>query len=343
MKTKFKVLFIIAIICGGIIGTGIFWRVFMDPKVPITSRDFKIGIAGFSPANMPNPSASDWTNYFNELPKVGEIMGAYSAWDISPNADGIPSTIVNGVNIAEQYGVTPIIAIGYTLTQVTSSTYFTQNKANFKKAITATATAYTPEYLAIGMEVNSLYWKVSPAAFNDFVAFYKEAYDAVKAISPTTKVFTVFQLEVMKGEAYLMGLDLTENWNLIDAFGERLDLVGFTIYPFLEYWNTTIDQIPDNYYLEIAEHVDKPIAITEMGWPSDSEYVSDSSEQAQIEFLSGLLSATTTLDVEFMLNLFLHDIEVTPEMFSTTGFKTTSGAQKQSYRYWQQLKSIQLS
>lgn len=105
-----------------------------------------------------------------------------------------------------------------------------------------------PPYLGLGVEVNILAEK-SPADFERFVRLHDEVYDAVKAVSPKTKVFTVFQLEKMKG----LGGGLfggtndpaRAQWRLLSRFA-RLDLAAFTTYPGLVF--KAPGDVPADYY-----------------------------------------------------------------------------------------------
>jgi hypothetical protein len=47
------------------------------PKLPISERNFQIGTAGFVPRNFPNSTEDDWKDFFNEVPSLGELFGAY--------------------------------------------------------------------------------------------------------------------------------------------------------------------------------------------------------------------------------------------------------------------------
>jgi len=70
-------------------------------------------------------------------------------------------------------------------------------KQKYKESAAAFAKSYQPKYIGLGIEVNILHEK-SEKDFNYSVLFYNEVYDAVKEVSPETKVFTVFQMEKMK-------------------------------------------------------------------------------------------------------------------------------------------------
>jgi len=309
-------------------------------KLPINERNFKIGTAGFVPRNYPNSSNNDWEDFFNEIPKLGKVFGDYVTWNSLPYKNGIPEQIHTAVQVCKQNGMTPVIAIGYDINEV-SEGYFDENSQAYLDVILTTVNLYHLEYLAIGVEVNILYVKKSPEIFDEFVSFYKDAYDRVKQASPDTKVFTIFQLEHMKGAAYLTGLEHPPQWELIKLFDEKIDIVGFTVYPFLGY--TSVESIPADYYTEIANHTSKPIAFTEMGWPSNLSLV-NSSEQEQVRFLLNLLESVSEINIELFIQSFLHDTHFSENyIFDTIGLKKNDGTEKLIYNYWLALKKLNIS
>ena len=295
------------------------------PDLPISERNFQVGTAGFVPKNFPNSTGDDWKDFFNEVKTIGEVFGAYFAWDDSDQ-----------IETAAGIGLNTIFAVGYNI-EVVNDSYFEYNKDEYRNIIMNILDSYSPEYLAIGVEVNSLIYKVSLQAFNDFVDFYIESYDIIKANYPNTKVFTIFQLEMIKGEARLMGLDLEPHWYVIQQFQDKLDLIGFTVYPFLEY--ESVYDIPEYYYLEIIKYTDKPIAFTEMGWPTNSSIVSGN-EIDQVKFFLDLLNSTKYLEVELFIHPFLHDAPFGIEMFESIGLKTNNGREKLIYSYWKALVDL---
>jgi hypothetical protein len=298
------------------------------PNLPISERNFQIGTAGFVPRNFPNSSSNDWEDFFEEVKTMGEVFGAYFAWDDNEQ-----------IETAAGIGLNTVFAVGYNIDFVNDS-YFEINKQEYQNIVMNILENYSPEYLAIGVEVNSLIYKVSQQAFNGFVDFYLETYDIIKEDFPNIKVFTIFQLEMMKGKARLMGLDLEQHWEVIEQFQDKLDLIGFTVYPFLEY--ESVYNIPENYYLEILEYTNKPIAFTEMGWPTNSSIVSGN-ELDQVKFFLDILNSTTYLDVELFIHPFLHDAAFGIEMFESIGLKTNDGTEKIIYNYWKALVNMPLN
>ena len=301
-----------------------------DLDLPITSRDFLVGTAGLVPPHFPDPSEEDYLEFLAELPHTGEIVGVYTDWS-APD-------LINSIQFAETYaeGVDPLVAIGFDF-DIVDDTYFSRNLPGIRTAVREVLDTFDLDYLAFGVESNRLGPEVSEAAWIDYVAAYHEVYDLVKLHSPETKVFPILQLEYLKGAAMLSGLELEPQWDLIDDFQGKIDLVGLTIYPFLEY--TSIDLVPADYYTEIPQKINLPIAITEMAWISENVSIIEGSEVAQVEFLLRILEETRDWDLEMMLYSFLYE-PYGVDLFESAALKTYDGEAKQVYQYWLVLANL---
>ena len=298
-----------------------------------SAAPFKAGIAGFVPRHFPQSTPDDWSAFFNEVPRVAGAFGDYVAWDDQPDAKGIPQQVHTASKLTNSSGMTLVLAVGFDVESQEARTYFQDHGEAYWRAAVAVAQEFHPEYLGLGVEVNR-YYERSPEGFEDYVVVYHEVYDDVKRVSPSTKVFPIFQLEYMRGAARLSGREHKAHWELLSRF--KADLIGFTTYPFLEY--RSVAEIPAGYYAEIAQHTDKPVAFTELGWPTASPHV-QGGEGEQLAFLELFLNQTAALDVEFANWLFLHDGEFpNGELFNTIGLKTADGVPKQAYAAWKSLR-----
>ena len=230
--------------------------------------------------------SADFTDFFEKAKQTGDIVSWAGDWNELSNVQSGGPTVV--ASLANVYGYIPII----------EAQFFTQSsgmlirpldnakKQIYKNSAVAFADKYKPKYLALGIEVNILYEK-SPTDFDTFVQFYGEVYNEVKAKSPDTKVFTIFQLEKMKGmNGGLFGGKNDPSkaqWELLKKF-PKSDIIAFTTYPDLIYKDPS--EIPQDYYSEIKSHTTKPIAFTEIGWHSDASPTGwESSEKKQAEFI----------------------------------------------------------
>jgi hypothetical protein len=284
-----------------------------------SARSFEMGVAGLIPRNFPNSSDADWLGLYETLPETGTVLGVYTNWTDSPETAGeIPGVVNVAFGLAPRYGFTPLVGLGFdrdAADGIVESTIAWDDPGDvekLKQTAVSIAQQHHPEYLALGGEINR-YYEHDPAGIDLFVAVYAEVYDAVKAVSPRTLVFPVFQLEMTKGGGYLLGgsQSRASQRHLIDRFGERLDIVAFTTYPFLDY--TSPADIPEDYYAEIAAHTSRPVAFTEIGWPSapivtfpDSEYGGSPDEQAA--FVRRFFQLNADTDLVLALWAFPHDL-----------------------------------
>jgi len=224
------------------------------PGSPSLLKGISLSPRSFEPA--------DFTDFFVKAGEAGQIVTWAGDWNELGNlVSGAPRVLME---LAPGYGLLPVIqaqffsqSTGRLLRPLTAKT-----RKDYNGCAAAFAREFKPPYLGLGIEVNLLHEK-APADFDAFVALFGEVYDAVKAESPETKVFTVFQLERMKGLGG--GLFGGENdpaaaqWALLDRF-PKLDLVAFTTYPGLIYKSPA--DIPADYYSDIRGHTHRS------PWPS---------------------------------------------------------------------------
>lgn len=312
------------------------------PETPAPATLY--GVAGLIPPNHPDPSDADWATLFTQFSETGRLIGVYQGYE---NA---AEPVAVAFNLASSEGLIPVVGIGVKRDTPGGGAALTIDPADpaqrqaFIAAVVALAEDHDIEYLLIDTEVDRIHAD-DPAAFDAFVDLYSETYDAVKAVSPGTKVFTAFQLEELRGEALLTGRDWEERWHLIDAFGDRLDLVGFTSYPFFDYEDPGV--IPGDYYADAAIHAGgRPIAITELGWPSaplssapQSGYGGSEAEQAA--FIQRFGELIEGLEVEIVLWAFPNDVGpgVNPA-FEYLSLRTNGGAAKPALAAWQRLAGV---
>lgn len=305
-----------------------------------------MGVAGLIPANYPDPSPEDWLDLYEGLSETGELLGVNTSWTDSPETEGeIPAVVDTAFELAEVYGFSPVVALG-TFRQgrgggvePTISWTDAEQVARFRNAVLSIAGQYHPPYLALGVEINR-YYEHDPAGFDAFLETYRVLYDEIKNASPSTLVFTIFQLETLRGAGYLTGTSegRQPHWQLLERFEPHLDLAVFTTYPFFDYGSP--GDIPDDYYAVIADHTDRPIAFSEIGWPSaplsnapDSEF--GGSETEQSDFVNRFFELTRSLDLHFALWSFPNDISTgVVAAFETVSLRHSDGTPKPAMHQW---------
>ncbi len=137
-------------------------------------------------------NSSDFTDFFEKARQAGTVVSWAGDWN-DLNAENGGAAVV--ASLSSTYGYVAVIELqffqqssGALLRPLDNATMQT-----FKNSAVAFAEKYQPRYLALGIEVNVLFEK-APNDFETFVNFYNDVYDAVKAESPQTKIFPIFQL-----------------------------------------------------------------------------------------------------------------------------------------------------
>ncbi len=199
------------------------------------------------------------------------------------------------------------------------------------------AGAYRPAYLAFGVEVN-MTADSAPDEYAAYLAVYREAYDAVKEISPDTLIFATFQYE------RLLGVTPWEQahpprWTKLADFGERLDLAAITTVPSLIH--EVAKDIPPDYYRELRRHTDLPIVFASAGFSSapGPGGVNSSTPPEQRRYLERLLADAEALRSPFVIWFASRDPEFVSavadlEPLRSIGLQDAEGRPKEAWPVW---------
>lgn len=302
------------------------------------------GVAGLVRPHAPSTSAADAEAMYRSLAETGGALGVYTNWADRRDTEGkVPAVVPAAFAAAKQYSFGPlVIALGVAAdaggTGMKSTIdWGSTQRERFLATITQIARDHRPRFLAIGVETNRL-WLTDRTAFDGFARGYADAYDAVKRVSPDTKVFTIFQLELMRGHATRMtGRDDEPQWDLLERFAGRLDLLGLTTYPFLQYQRPS--DIPEDYYSDAARRLRAPVAFTEIGWPSarptSAVAAYDASPDAQAEFVDRFFALTATTRPAIALWSFPFELGAPSSLFDSVAIRGADGAAKPALAAWQ--------
>ena len=201
----------------------------------------------------------------------------------------------------------------------------------YKRAIIESVEVTKPAYLSIGNEVNRWYEKYGTEGNNGFqhwVSLYEEIYHEVKELSPETKVFCTFSREIVS--------ELREaDMSVVEMFdADILDLLVLTSYPHSVAGINRPSDIQSDYYTLVSDLVrGKPLAFSEVTWPSTGAF---GGEQAQAEFISMLVDDLTQrqeVDIEFVMWPWLHDIG------QDVGLIKSDGTEKLGYSTWAEVSA----
>ncbi len=324
------------------------------PDSPSSQRSFKMGI-GYIPRNYGSATDADWRDMFEKIKETGEILLAQNPWRDSLEKSGqIPEIIALAGTQKDNFGYLPVYGINFfdqangeaiLNTDVDPSNDWTNNDAKQKylEVALAICNAYQPQYLALGIEVNTYYSYHSDDSgdFDRFVEVYKGMYDSIKSQYPATKVFVTFQLEEMKGLGKAVGFPGTPQWHLLNKFAGKLDLIAFTTYPEVEY--NSPDEIPVGYYSEIKHYSTLPVAFTEIGWSSANGFTGLETDKEstvnQTRFITKFKDLIMGTNVEMVNWAFMHDMPDTGPL-TKIGLRTSTGEAKPSWYQWIKLKNL---
>lgn len=192
-----------------------------------------------------------------------------------------------------------------------------------------------PPYLCLATEINLLGIQ-RLAEYLHFVSLYKEAYHAIKRVSPGTTVFVSFQWEWVRILDAREPRRIADHAKLINIFRPELDLVGFTTYP--SPFHETPARLPPDYYTWMFRHIRPrdPVMIMEAGWPT-SGTGSEAEQVAFMERLPGLLKGINLVGLEWAL---LHDVQIGSfdANLNTVGLRYRDGRPKPGYDRFRALK-----
>lgn len=289
-------------------------------------------LRGFS-LSPRSSSAEDFTAFLDHVAEGATLLewvGDAMEWGGTDAGPGVT------VGLAAQTGVEPITVGGWARTEDGEFLRpLTDEVADeYVKAAASFAARHQPRLMGFGVEVDSN-WRAHPDEWDSATELFARFATEIETSSPETSVFVVFQLERMRGmNGGLFGGEndpATATWHLIDDFPDA-DLIAFTTYPGLVFESPA--DLPDEYYSSILEHVDRPVAFTEVGWQAGGDlgpYAGD--PDAQAEFIARFDELLADLDVRFVTWAFMYDPPI-GEPFTTMGLFDSTGEPRRGWETW---------
>lgn len=309
---------------------------------------------GISPQGFP----VDYSKFPEFLQEVGEMPNGgvmfNGAWreDVEGGSDAgsIPRTAITTVEQSEVYGYTPIVVFGWRTEEAqhigvpanpTDDWTNQEARALFLEMLVKFAETHEPPYLFLGNESDA-YFTMHPEDYARWVEFYNEAYDAVKTISPRTMVGPIFQYERISGQG-VFSRWTEPQWGALEAHDlGRVDIVGITLYPWLSV--PTPEEVPGDYLAPLLERIgDKPVAITETGWPGDPQGIElawEASPDAQVRYIAALNRILGEVDLRILNWLHLYPLARTEDnlqawqSFGSVALRDAAGNQMPIYELW---------
>ena len=197
---------------------------------------------------------------------------------------------------------------------------------------------YHPAFLSLGMEVNATYEK-DPDQYAKFLDAYRDAYAAVKTVSPDTSVFVTFQYEELLG-VLPWEKPHPPRWELLDAYSDQLDLFGLTTYPSFAF--PVARRVPADYYRQVREHTKLPIAFAAVGFSSAParDGVNSSTPAEQRRFLQRLIQDADEVKSPLLIWFIGRDpsyLGAPPyDLLASIGLRDANDRPKEAWPFWEE-------
>lgn len=310
---------------------------------------------GLSPLGFP----LDYSKLADFYTEVGGMTNGAVLWNGSwrddlvngTDAGTIPAASLALKQAASTYKFQPIFVFGwrsgatlYLKVPADSTNNWSNTAARnlFKNMLVNFAATYQPPFIFLGNE-NDSYYEQDPTDYQNWISFYNSAYDGIKASSPNTLVGPVFNFEHLAGSGALNGWTASY-WPALESHDlTKIDIVGVTLYPWLNY--ASAESVPSTYLDPLFSRIgSKPVAITETGWPGENPNGFnppwETSETAQATYLSKLYNMIKSKNVKLVNWLFLYpmaDPGGSPtawKEFGSISIKNGSGNKRTVYDLW---------
>ncbi|HVV85267.1 MAG TPA: hypothetical protein VHE35_19530 [Kofleriaceae bacterium] len=321
----------------------------VDAAIDAGPRPIDLGVS-WTPVGYPVPTAADRAAFYTGHAAYGTQISVHRPWRQDRASAGLPDPFVAPIAAeSAQYGFELMYGYGFDvddaaggsdLTSVDEPANDTWTNAATRRDFCAVgvdfARAHHPRYMFLGNETDA-YYRDHHDDWPNWVSELHACRDAIHAVSPSTLVFTTFQLEFTKGAAQKTGRPLVPaDWQPIADVAGAVDGIGFTSYPYFEY--ETPADLPATYYREIADHTDLPILFTELGWVADPSQPYTGSEAEQAAFVDRFFELTAGLDVRYAVWLAENDwppaILGPGSAFHEIGLRDATGAPRPADAAW---------
>ena len=310
-------------------------RSFYAPLADNASIQVRLIGVGLSPRSA---QPYDIIDFFKTARGAGNTLVWAGDWKEFEYARGFPTLLAEQCYLN---GLTAVIEVT-TFSQSGGKLLRNMDEKTQQKYVAGAAdfaSKYQPRYLGLGVDSDALYTR-SPDDFDKFVKLYDLTCDAIKTVSPGTKIFTTFQLEKMKGlngGRYGGSNDTSKNlWFLLDKFPQA-DLIAFNTYPGMIY--NSPSEIPADYFNSIKDHTHKPLGISGTGWQSaQGTSGGQGSEAQQAEYAKVFFTRSGDLNTEFTVWSYLYDPTALAEPFNSMGLLRGDGTPRPAWYTWSGVK-----
>jgi hypothetical protein len=216
---------------------------------------------------------------------------------------------------------------------------------------------FDPDYFLMGIEVNLL-MKLRPELWLGYVTLHRSVYEQLKAAHPDLPIMTS-----------MTGIDLLEGYTDADhqaqkqAFNDIIDYTDYfalSVYPYMTVYMT--NSIPEAIFDQLAALTDKPIAITETGYPAQDFGIDadngvrlefDSDEAKQDQYMHLLLDEAREHQFRFIINFVLRDYDALWQQIGgredltiawrDTGLYDENGSERPALSTWREFLQLTIA
>lgn len=287
------------------------------------------------------------------IPQGGVLWSGLWREDVAEGSDAgeVPSSLASVLQASAAEGITPMAVVGWRSddrvrlgvpSNPNNDWSNAEAKQLFLDMIRDLARQYRPPFVFLGNE-NDLYYEQAPEDYPNWVRFYDRAYDAIKSISPETRVGPVFSHEHLAGTGAFAGWT-RPHWGALEAHDlDRVDVLGLTLYPWLSV--PTPEAVPDDYLDALTSRIGAvPLAILETGWPAEDLGGLDpdweTSASAQVRYVERLPSVLDGISVVVLDWLFLHEMRnpgdspIDWQLYGSVSLRNDRGEKRAVYDSW---------
>ena len=298
----------------------------VDPELVGTRWGFAL-----SPRSYTDP---DFPDFLALIDGEADVLAHVGDWiDLAePNN---PFVVLDA--LAEGQGMETLMVISPSSAESLVRPLDEATRASYLADLRAYLAEQQPEYLGLGNEVNMVLTD-HPDDFDAIVSLLEEATAVVRELSPDTEVFVVLQYEWLIGErgGWFGRGRAPADWQVIDRF-DFVDAIAFTTYPSLVFDDPS--ELAEDYYARIADHADRPVFFTEVGWTAEPLPVLPGSEDEQARYVERFGELTSSLDLAVAVWPFVFSDLIEHAAFQGTGLMRSDGTPRPAWDAWQELRA----
>ncbi len=201
-------------------------------------------------------------------------------------------------------------------------------RSAYKEFVLLFTKKYRPEYIGLGVEMETLYIK-NPSEFIAYASLANSIAKELKTLYPEIFIYVSVQYDKL-----INLFPESKKLKLFDHFNKYINL-GLSLYPWQFY--SKVSDIPKNY-LEKAYNTKKPIYIAETSWPSAYTELLPGSPEEQQEFVNWLHNEASKGNISVITWWSINDFESPGDplfgLWSSQGLFDKKFNEKPAWRDW---------